>query len=165
MARKRASMREGPLAELFRATEAAQRAQGDQPEPTREAPEAASPEPEAPTQLPLEPEQPTAPETRGPVELEATVEHVYDFEVGRGRPSEEAAVAAARGGAGRGSSPDAPGRGARCRGGRGSRRTRGACRHTGRRTRARAARGAVRAAREPVRHAHAGQRTATPRRR
>ncbi len=95
MARKRASMREGPLAELFRATEAAQRAQGDQPEPPREAPEAASPEPEAPTQLPLEPEQPTAPETRGPVELEATVEHVYDFEVGRGRPSEEAAVAAA----------------------------------------------------------------------
>ena len=30
MARKRASMREGPLAELFRATEAAQRAQGEQ---------------------------------------------------------------------------------------------------------------------------------------
>ena len=29
MARKRASMREGPLAELFRATEAAQRRQGD----------------------------------------------------------------------------------------------------------------------------------------
>jgi hypothetical protein len=32
MARKRASMREGPLAELFRATEAAQRGQ-QQPEP------------------------------------------------------------------------------------------------------------------------------------
>ena len=31
MARKRASMREGPLAELFRATEAAQRGQGDEP--------------------------------------------------------------------------------------------------------------------------------------
>ena len=29
MARKRASMREGPLADLFRATEAAQRRQGD----------------------------------------------------------------------------------------------------------------------------------------
>ena len=29
MARKRASMREGPLAELFRATEAAQRGEGD----------------------------------------------------------------------------------------------------------------------------------------
>ena len=35
-------------------------------------------------------------ETRDPVELEATVEHVYDFEVGRGRPTEEAAGAAAR---------------------------------------------------------------------
>jgi cell division protein FtsZ len=33
MARKRASMREGPLAELFRATEAAQRQHGDKPEP------------------------------------------------------------------------------------------------------------------------------------
>ena len=31
MARKRASMREGPLAELFRATEAAQRQEGDEP--------------------------------------------------------------------------------------------------------------------------------------
>ena len=29
MARKRASMREGPLAELFRATEAAQQQQGE----------------------------------------------------------------------------------------------------------------------------------------
>ena len=102
MARKRASMREGPLAELFRATEAAQRAQGDQPEPPREATEATSPEPEAPTQLPLEPEQPTAaepfvaPETRGPIELEATVEHVYDFEVGRGTRGRKAAEAAAQ---------------------------------------------------------------------
>ena len=54
MARNRASMREGPLAELFRATEAAQR-QADQ------APEA---EPPAPT-----PEEPQ----------ELTVEHVPDF--------------------------------------------------------------------------------------
>src|SRR5213596_2910642 len=49
MARKRASMREGPLAELFRATEAAQRQAKDQPdaEPERE------PELEpAPTQKP-----------------------------------------------------------------------------------------------------------------
>src|SRR5437868_12847758 len=41
MARRRASMREGPLAELFRATEAAQR-QADQeaePEPKQEEPE------------------------------------------------------------------------------------------------------------------------------
>jgi cell division protein FtsZ len=93
MARKRASMREGPLAELFRATEAAQRATGDQPEAPREPAESA--QPEAPTQLPLEPEQPAAaeplvsPETSGPIEFEATVEHVYDFEVGRGRPADE----------------------------------------------------------------------------
>jgi len=36
MARKRASMREGPLAELFRATEAAQRQHPDKPEPEAE---------------------------------------------------------------------------------------------------------------------------------
>jgi cell division protein FtsZ len=49
MARKRASMREGPLAELFRATEAAQR-QGDaQAEPVPEPePEPQQPEPELP---------------------------------------------------------------------------------------------------------------------
>ncbi len=63
MARKRASMREGPLAELFRATEAAQRQQPSQePEP--------EPEPE------LQPEA-KAP----PVEpLEETVEHAPPFE-------------------------------------------------------------------------------------
>ncbi len=101
MARKRASMREGPLAELFRATEAAQRAQGgQQSDPSSEVTEVTPPEPEAPTQLPLEPEQPTAaepfvaPETRGPIEFEATVEHVYDFEVGRGRQADEAVEAA-----------------------------------------------------------------------
>jgi cell division protein FtsZ len=57
MARKRASMREGPLAELFRATEAAQRQQG-KPEP--------EPEPEAKA-APIEP-------------LEETVEHAPPFE-------------------------------------------------------------------------------------
>src|SRR5689334_15613031 len=41
MARKRASMREGPLAELFKATEAAQRQQ--EPEPTPEQPPAEEP--------------------------------------------------------------------------------------------------------------------------
>jgi cell division protein FtsZ len=66
MARKRASMREGPLAELFRATEAAQRAkEGDQP---------AAPGPEEETQV-RPPERP-----REETALEATVEHVYDFE-------------------------------------------------------------------------------------
>ena len=57
MARKRASMREGPLAELFRATEAAQRAQGEQAaapadEPARRSEPAGRPE--AAAQLPLE---------------------------------------------------------------------------------------------------------------
>ena len=56
MARKRASMREGPLAELFRATEAAQR-QG------KNEPDAEQPEPETR----LEP-------------LEETVEHAPPFE-------------------------------------------------------------------------------------
>ena len=55
MARKRASMREGPLAELFRATEASQRQAKDQPE--------TEPEPEAL----VEP-------------LEETVEHAPPFE-------------------------------------------------------------------------------------
>ena len=45
MARKRASMREGPLAELFRATEAAQRQseQGEQPPAPGEAAPSAGP--------------------------------------------------------------------------------------------------------------------------
>ena len=60
MARRRASMREGPLAELFRATEAAQR-QAER-EPAGEAP-------------------PQPPETSAPVEPhEETVEHVPTFE-------------------------------------------------------------------------------------
>ena len=42
MARKRASMREGPLAELFRATEAAQRGETDEPQPDDPLPPAAS---------------------------------------------------------------------------------------------------------------------------
>jgi cell division protein FtsZ len=84
MARKRASMREGPLAELFRATEAAQRAQGDEqpesPAPAVEHPPAEKPAAEA--QLPLEPEAPTI--VSRPADPDATVEHVYDFEIGRG---------------------------------------------------------------------------------
>ena len=67
MARRRASMREGPLAELFRATEAAQRQAGKgEPEPE------ATPPPEA-----------TEPQ-------EETVEHVPEFAL----EQEEAAVAA-----------------------------------------------------------------------
>jgi cell division protein FtsZ len=61
MARKRASMREGPLAELFKRTEAAQRAQ-----------EGAETEQQAPA--------PSAPEdARHRAALEETVEHVHDF--------------------------------------------------------------------------------------
>jgi len=59
MARKRASMREGPLAELFRNTEAAQRQTKGQPEP--------EPEPEQELQASIEP-------------LEETVEHAPPFE-------------------------------------------------------------------------------------
>ncbi len=66
MARNRASMREGPLAELFRATEAAQRQAEQAPE---EAP---------PTPAPEEPQ-------------ELTVEHVPDF-----AKEEPAAAAATR---------------------------------------------------------------------
>src|SRR5690349_23820242 len=67
MARRRASMREGPLAELFRATEAAQKQAGK-----AEAEPEATPPPEA-----IEPQ-------------EETVEHVPEFAL----EQEEAAVAA-----------------------------------------------------------------------
>jgi cell division protein FtsZ len=60
MARKRASMREGPLAELFRATEAAQRSQAGKQEPESEPQAEAKP-------IPVEP-------------LEETVEHAPPFE-------------------------------------------------------------------------------------
>src|SRR5262249_27789215 len=53
VARKRASMREGPLAELFRATEAAQR--GEAPEPVPQAPveHVPAPEPEPELERPV----------------------------------------------------------------------------------------------------------------
>jgi cell division protein FtsZ len=97
-------MREGPLAELFRATEAAQRGQTDQPgddpaavEPTQPepGPTPTPPEPVASAgeaQLPLEPVPPPAP--RRDADADATVEHVYDFEVGRAeRPERPVTVA------------------------------------------------------------------------
>ena len=85
MARKRATMREGPLAELFRKTEAAQRAQ--------EAGGEAAPEPPPKTEDDL----------RTQAAFEETVEHVPDFaaeaapavEVGEPDPEPEAAEAAA----------------------------------------------------------------------
>ena len=75
MARNRASMREGPLADLFRATEAAQRQaqqeaeqqegqQGEQPAAAEQPPQSAPP-PTAPAEEPQE----------------MTVEHVPDFAV------------------------------------------------------------------------------------
>jgi cell division protein FtsZ len=73
MARKRASMREGPLAELFRKTEAAQRAEGAQQE---------GQEP---------PEEGLDPERRAQVALEETVEHVHDFAPTPAAPPETAA--------------------------------------------------------------------------
>jgi cell division protein FtsZ len=99
MARKRASMREGPLAELFRATEAAQRAQ---PEPgagpadaeqstTPRTPSDPQPGTQPDPQLALD-EQPTLVRRRD-VELDATVEHVYDFEVRKPEASEPPAAA------------------------------------------------------------------------
>ena len=63
MARRRASMREGPLAELFRATEAAQKQaeqRGEEPAPPQDAATAA-------------PEAPAEPDER-------TVEHVPSWE-------------------------------------------------------------------------------------
>ncbi len=69
MARRRASMREGPLAELFRATEAAQRARSGAPAPASD-----QPAPDETAELPRD--------RRAEAALEATVEHVYDFEAG-----------------------------------------------------------------------------------
>src|SRR5919201_908299 len=69
MARKRASMREGPLAELFRATEAAQQQAARKEEPAEEAPSAAAEKASAerapalePVEVPAEPAQEPAPE-------------------------------------------------------------------------------------------------------
>src|SRR4051794_5652302 len=75
MARKRASMREGPLAELFRATEAAQR-QAEQ-----EGSGAATPEREEPLVPPIS-AVPAPPPVGPPVEepSERTVEHVPTWE-------------------------------------------------------------------------------------
>ena len=84
MARRRASMREGPLAELFRATEAAQRAQGEQQTESETAPR--QPEPTGPSAT-VQPELPIEPDPED-VTLEATVEHVYDFELSRPEPVE-----------------------------------------------------------------------------
>src|SRR5437899_8250656 len=71
MARKRASMREGPLAELFRATEAAQQA-------TRQSKTAAGDEPASST-----------PEAAPDEPLEETVEHAPPFTPVEAEPEPE----------------------------------------------------------------------------
>jgi cell division protein FtsZ len=83
MARKRASMREGPLADLFRATEAAQRQQAGQPGDEADASAATEPEaePEQEVAVPAPTAVPPAPAAHD-LALEETVEHVYDFDAG-----------------------------------------------------------------------------------
>ena len=89
MARKRASMREGPLAELFRATEAAQRKEGDDEPADEPADEPLPPAAEADDQQTLILEAPAAVSATAPPDerrreeaaFEETVEHVHDFDV------------------------------------------------------------------------------------
>jgi cell division protein FtsZ len=85
MARKRASMREGPLAELFRATEAAQRRETEEG-PADEPPPAAAAEDDQQTLI-LEPSAPAAAPQEDPDQrrreaaaIDETVEHVYEPE-------------------------------------------------------------------------------------
>jgi cell division protein FtsZ len=92
MARKRASMREGPLAELFRATEAAQRQQGDDEPADEPLPPAAEADDqqtliqESPKSTP----KPVSPKRsrRQEAALEETVEHVHDFDTGSAAATE-----------------------------------------------------------------------------
>ena len=79
MARKRASMREGPLAELFRATEAAQRQEGDDAPVEEPLPPAAEADDQQTLILPQPPEVETVQRRREEAALEETVEHVHDF--------------------------------------------------------------------------------------
>jgi cell division protein FtsZ len=79
MARRRASMREGPLAELFRATEAAQR-QAEKEGRTEQEPQ------QAPPESPPEPVQKAAPSPAEPPEQ--TVEHVPEW-VEEAKPAPE----------------------------------------------------------------------------
>jgi len=93
MARKRASMREGPLAELFRATEAAQRGEADDKPADEPLPPAARAEDE---QTPVLEPAPAAPQPaashgrrrREEAALEETVEHVQAVPVEATAPVE-----------------------------------------------------------------------------
>ncbi len=90
MARKRASMREGPLAELFRATEAAQRGQAEQPD-AAESTEGAEPAVDEQQTIALDPEQ-TDDARRAALALEATVEHVLENDEAEPEPQAVAPV-------------------------------------------------------------------------
>ena len=81
MARKRASMREGPLAELFRATEAAQRQEGDDAPVEEPLPPAAEADDQQTLIAAPAATEPTPPQLsrREEAALEETVEHVHDF--------------------------------------------------------------------------------------
>src|SRR5262245_61150533 len=74
-------MREGPLAELFRATEAAQRSQ-----PQDETPQPEAPAGERPDSIGEETQLIPPSDRQREVALEATVEHVYDFEAPQSQP-------------------------------------------------------------------------------
>ncbi len=92
MARKRASMREGPLAELFRATEASQRQEGSAA-PVEESPAPAADAADQQTLIEPPPASSPAPEAnplsrREVAALEETVEHVHDFVEGADPPDE-----------------------------------------------------------------------------
>ncbi len=95
MARNRASMREGPLAELFRATEAAQRQaeQGEQAEQGA-APES-PPEETKPSGKKAEAQAEPTPAVAPEEPQEMTVEHVPDFVAEAQREAESAAAAPA----------------------------------------------------------------------
>src|SRR5690242_1915195 len=81
MARRRASMREGPLAELFRATEAAQRqAEKEGREPQPEATEAEQSAASAPPVEAAPPDPPAEPKPTPVEPPEQTVEHVPEWE-------------------------------------------------------------------------------------
>ena len=78
MARKRASMREGPLAELFRATEAAQRQAAQAGGEGEEQPAAPEPEPEPEVELP-----PAAVAPPPPAPTASPVTEVPSWQAGR----------------------------------------------------------------------------------
>ncbi len=84
-------MREGPLAELFRATEAAQRQEGDDTPVEEPLPPAAEADDQKTLILPQSPAEPSVETThrsREDAALEETVEHVHDF-VAEAAPADE----------------------------------------------------------------------------